>query len=572
MNLMNLKLFGHQIKFNKGSVGFKIGLIIIFTSLVTIIVSIVGITKIRDMNNLANVIFRDNTTVLFPLSDAQQAIYTSQMYATQIVLDNNTDAISEFYSEINNTTGQLSNLKAYISPDLLSEYNKVCNEYNQAAMDLYNETSRSGSDATKNYKIFHEKTKNALDYLYLINRKSRIIGQETYDQGKRIYGSVVLLQTLITILGVLISIGLALLVSFSIITPLKRLRRTTEKLATGDLQAKVEVLSNDEIGAVAAAYNNAIDELRVIVTDSSSYARDINFSSNEMFKVVDETIRSLSELNKLVEDLAKGATNQTNTVNFAVQTIQNAGDDIAKVSRASSTIHETCREASEEAKRGGTANETIMNAIARFIERVVGIETTVGDLARDLQQIQDIVDAIRQISEQTTLLSLNASIEAARAGEQGRGFAVVATSIGKLAAQSQESVAYIDEVIARISVKTANTVESVSRSTAEIEFTRNSLTESLDIFKKLIDRVSQITTELNNITIITDDVKENTQVIISEMNKVATISEDNLAATEEVAATFEQQYSSAEMLNHAARELQAMAQKLTTASEKFKLS
>jgi methyl-accepting chemotaxis protein len=568
---MNLKFFGH-LKINKGSVGFKIGLIIIFTSLVTMIVSIIGITRIRDMNNLANVIFHDNTTVLFPLSDAQQAMYTSQMYATQMVLDNNTDAISEFYSEINNTTGQLNNLKAYISRDLLSEYNKVCNEYNQAAMDLYNETSRSGPDTTKYYKTFHEKTKSALDYLYLINRKSRIIGQETYDQGKRIYSSVILLQTIITIIGVLFSIGLALLVSFSIITPLKKLRRTTEKLATGDLQAKVEVLSSDEIGAVGTAYNNAIDELRMIVGDAAIYAQNINSSSNEMFKVVDETIRSLSELNKLVEDLAKGATNQTNTVNFAVQTIQNAGDGIAKVSQASSTIYETCREASEEAKRGGTANETIMNTISGFIERVIGIETTVGDLAKDLQQIQDIVDAIRQISEQTTLLSLNASIEAARAGEQGRGFAVVATSIGKLAAQSQESVAYIDEVIARISAKTATTVESVTKSTAEIELTRNSLTESLDIFKKLVNRVNQITTELNNITVITDDVKDNTQVIISEMNKVATISEDNLAATEEVAATFEQQYSSAEMLNHAARELQSMAQKLTAAAEKFKLS
>lgn len=557
-------------KLNLNSVTIKIVMILVFTSLITVIVSVIGITKIREMHEVTNSIYKDNTTVLFPITDAQQAMYSCQTYAIQMIQNSNSNAISEFYSELNNVQGYLEELESYIPDESLTEYQTNYNNYKTAAMNLYNSLITYDSNTSVYYRRFNEQTKIFLDYLYGINKRLRIVGTETYERGSQIFNSVIRLQSVITIIGVLLSIVLALFISMIvIIKPLQDLRDTTERLATGDLLSKVTITSADEIGAVGFAYNKAIDELRTLLIGTSQHAQNINSSSDDLFKIVDESLRSLGELNNLVTELANSANEQTNIVNSAVTKIRNSGEEISNVLNVLTTIDDTCREVAVEAERGGLANETSINYISTFVNNVDEIQTTVEDLAQDLQQIQEVVDVIWDISEQTSLLSLNALIEASRAGEQGRGFGVVAGNIRSLAYQSKESAENIKNLVFRIFDKTTQTVNSVAKSTSEIKNTQYTLTETMGIFDRLIERVNQITTELKSISTIAKGVHNFTLVIVSEMNKLVVTSEDNLAATEEVAATFQQQYASMETLNNAAHNLRQLAKKLEESSKKF---
>ncbi len=552
------------------SVIFKIIVILLFMSLTTVIVSMVGISKIRDMNQVANDIFYSNSSVLFPLSDTLQLVYNIEHIASRAI-NGESAAVSELSSQTSNVTGQLGNFDYILTEEDLSLITDLSKKYQESLRNLYNELRNEGSNVIPIYHVFQKNSSNLYKSLFDLGKIYRIKGLETYNRGKRIYSSVILLQNWITVIGVLVAIIIGVLVALSIIRPLAELRKSSDFLAQGDLRVRVDIKSHDEVGAVAGAFNRAVEKLRLMVVEAANDAKNITVSSNELSKAANETGRSLGELNQLVEELAVSANTQSSAVDSAIKLVQKASEGAKSVTQATIEINNTCSEASVAAERGGEAAGEMTQAINTLVDTVSDISRMVEDLANDSKEIQDLVDVIRDISEKTNLLSLNASIEAARAGEQGRGFAVVATSIRQLASQSRESVEHIDEVINKIFEKTNRAVITMEEGNIEVGKGRQTIVETANLFKELVRQVDEIVTSITHITKTTNQLGESNEAVINEMSKVSQISEDNLAAVEEVSATFEEQYASTMIVAEAAKNLLEMAEQLSEAAGKFKV-
>src|SRR5215831_13530534 len=144
----------------------------------------------------------------------------------------------------------------------------------------------------------------------------------------------------------------------------------------------------------------------------------------------------------------------------------------AAVTELSASIQQVASNAIEATKVAKQSNE----AVSAAIESMNHIRATVEQAAEKMQElgesgkrIGNIVEVIRQISEQTSLLALNASIEAAHAGEQGRGFAVVADEVSSLAKRVGQSAKDIEDLIATIKDQTAEAVRSMEGGTVEVE-------------------------------------------------------------------------------------------------------
>ncbi|NLY91540.1 MAG: hypothetical protein GX081_08050 [Firmicutes bacterium] len=180
-----------------------------------------------------------------------------------------------------------------------------------------------------------------------------------------------------------------------------------------------------------------------------------------------------------------------------------------------------------------------------------------------------MVDIIRDIAEKSTLLSLNASIEAARAGEHGRGFGVVATNIGQLAKRSREAVDHINEVLELILRKNQHIVLTVDESNAEIEKGRNRLTKNIALFKELMNKVETIARNISQISDAASQVESDNEKVITKIEEVSRISQNNLAAMEEVSATFQQQYSTTIVIKESAHQLDELANELSSTTDKF---
>ena len=568
MKIHILTFFRNLAKLNIRSLVFKITAMLLFMTLITIIVSMVGFAQIRDMNKVSNDIFLSNSTILYPLSDALDLIFKVDHMAS-LAMEGDSSALTELSVQINNVSGQIDNFSNYLTPKDNKKAQEMQSKYQQDLRDLYNEIRTKGSAASSMYSNFKDDSQAFYNCLYNIDKQSRIHGLKTYSKGQKVYNSALAIQTWITVLGVLIAIFIGIIVAYSIITPLRKLRNTTELLAKGDLRAKAEVGVQDEVGAVATAFNHAIDELRFMVTESAENAQHINISSSELFKVSDETTRSLGELNQLVNELAAGANSQSATVEAATRSIQKASENADLVTQTTLDIDKICKEASETAGRGEAAVNEMTVTINSLVESVNSINSMVHNIAEDHTVIRQMVDVIREIAEKTSLLSLNASIEAARAKEFGHGFAVVANNIRQLSVQSRESVEQIDEVINQVFTKTDHAITTMEQGTAKVEMSRTSMIETIKLFQELIKQVDQVYTSIALITKTADQLHNNNQLVINEMEKVSQISQDNLAAAEEVSATFEQQYASSMIVNEAASQLQKMAEQLTLSANKF---
>ncbi|NLL53380.1 MAG: chemotaxis protein [Peptococcaceae bacterium] len=188
--------------------------------------------------------------------------------------------------------------------------------------------------------------------------------------------------------------------------------------------------------------------------------------------------------------------------------------------------------------------------------------STVDDLQESLQKVNSLLLGIEDIASQTNLLALNAAIEAARAGEHGKGFAIVADEVRKLAEQSSEIASSITKVTNQLFEKSKaaqqksyegkQAVEEGQMLLQEITRTFNSMKESFDItnleLKNSMDTIRQTTDEFHKLG--------------EQIESAVAITEENTAATEEIVSTLTAEHEFIDKISQSTLELNNLSQEL----------
>ncbi|GGM29611.1 methyl-accepting chemotaxis protein [Dactylosporangium sucinum] len=240
--------------------------------------------------------------------------------------------------------------------------------------------------------------------------------------------------------GLLLALALGLYVASRIKRQVRSAGAALDAVADGDLTRPAEVLSSDEIGAMAAAVNRARDGLRETVAALAGSARTLGVSSGQLDGVAARIAASAEE-----------AAAQANVVAGAAEEVSS---NVSTVAAGSQEMGASIREISQNA-----------NDAARVAAEAVGVAGTtnriVSKLGESSTEIGNVVKVITAIAEQTNLLALNATIEAARAGDAGKGFAVVAGEVKDLAQETAKATDDIGKRVQAIQADTENAVEAI---------------------------------------------------------------------------------------------------------------
>jgi len=193
------------------------------------------------------------------------------------------------------------------------------------------------------------------------------------------------------------------------------------------------------------------------------------------------------------------------------------------------------------------------------------IETTLNlmnELSQQNQQINEIVDTIKKISQQTNILSLNAAIEAAHAGEHGRGFAVVSKEVRKLAESSQLATEEITTILTSLQSKTDEISKQAVIGQQVVENGRQVTSNVAQIFANVANNISRVE---NQSLVVEDSIQQlhqSYQKISEGMITISGITQENMSSVEEVVANIENQDSKMSGISSRFEQLDALVNEL----------
>jgi methyl-accepting chemotaxis protein len=339
------------------------------------------------------------------------------------------------------------------------------------------------------------------DYNYIV--LSTMFLSDVSDSARSM-AAVMVLFGLIIITGAVFAIYYIIALRLN---PLERLKEIAGALAGGNVTMRYEgKMYNDEVGDMAKAINNTMDNLERLVAEVKVAVSNLTQAVNEIANGNENLSQRTSEQASSLEEIAA-------TIEEATATIKQNAEH---ATRANSIAEKT----SELAKNG---NNLVSDAVV-----------AINEINASSKRIGEILTLINEISFQTNLLALNAAVEAARAGEQGRGFAVVAGEVRNLAQRSGSAAKEIGELI-------RDSLDKIDTGTTLVNKSGEALKEIMQSIQELYKTITEIATA-------SEEQKQGIDQINVAVSDLDTMTQQNAALVEETASASEEMANQAQEL------------------------
>ncbi|KYZ66883.1 methyl-accepting chemotaxis protein [Bacillus sp. GZT] len=409
------------------------------------------------------------------------------------------------------------------------------------------------------------------DFTNYSNEQAKLRDQsiKKIDQSSLQIEYVVFLSLVICIIVAMI---LAWWFSGKLVKPIQQIDSKLKELSSqeGDLTARLQVNSNDEIGTIATSFNKMLENLQHIINRVQKTSVEVQNASENMLEKTnisrEATIRVQSSMSNLNESIQSQAS--------SMEESSTAMDDMAvsvqRIAESASSVTELAVATSEHANDGSSVIQKSVSQMTTIHDAVNATSEVVERLITHTKYIDTAVQSISNIAEQTNLLALNASIEAARAGEQGKGFAVVADEVRKLAEQSKTAATDINQLLHQIQQDTETASSMMSQGRSEAFEGIHVIREAGNSFTTIVEQVNKVSTQMQDISATAEEMAASAEEMNASLNNIASISTEVSSETAATAQSAEQKVITMNEMTQTAKQMKQTVEELDQLVSHFK--
>ncbi len=411
--------------------------------------------------------------------------------------------------------------------------------------------------------------------LYQMTDRGMVLAGEPKEGVDQFIKETVVTLVIVGVIAYVLCLFIAILISNSIASRIRKTSKRVETLARGDLSAPVEEASKkkrrNEIEIINSAVSDLHRQLKVIVSVITKQTEQLNSSNLKFSKRFTHIADSVSSVDNAMEEIAQGSISQAHETSSASEQVTEMADVIVrnvdntkKLEEAVSSMTGLSRRVDEILRELAAINQQTSSDIGQVADQTRATNVSA-------ESIEEAVEMIQNIAEQTSLLSLNASIEAARAGEAGKGFAVVAEEIRQLAEESAESAGKIEEVVKELLNNSSVSVATMKKVNQAVISQKVKLEDTREAFQGLQKGMGDVASVSDSIYEQTGLLEKQKDIIHGVVEQLAAISEQNAASTQQTSASMQSLSSAVSECHKETERLSELSEDLSRQTKRFTL-
>ena len=373
----------------------------------------------------------------------------------------------------------------------------------------------------------------------------RVVTSQAMEIRNMTIGLVILACVIVVIVGIFITVGIE--------NNMKRISRKFGDVAQGDLTVTVSAKGHDEFQDLAGSATNMIANTKKLVNQVSNATGELEVSAQNVGQASELIHEYSQDITRAIGEINEGMEEQSRHAQECVEKTDILSNEIQEVSHVVERVEKLVDETEGMINKGMEIVQVLGERAGETTQMTVKVSESIESLRKESEIINSFVGTITEITEQTNLLSLNASIEAARAGEAGRGFAVVAEEIRKLADDSNKAAGEIKNNVAVISAQTASSVQSAKEAESMVATQEQAVSQVIEVFEEMNNQIKTLFTNLK-------EIAENAESVDKDRN-------DTLDAVENISAIIEETASGSALVREMANELLSSVDKLSQTAQ-----